>query len=228
MLLRTEVHVFSHSVLCVCVCETTTLFRISHGRHNFLKLWDSSNVTDKHDIARRPVQFQWHMFSGYTSILIKREIQILLGSTEPSDHQGQSKFMSMFNDMEYCNAGDLLNCLENAREVTEYAEQFQLGHWCFYGPGQESVLFRTSSDKPAGKWHRISMTMTQDLEGAKHPILFCAEPFLKAALKYKKGKPAIHFQSTTQTKTVIICTLPACTQLCIYVAVCARIDQYNV
>ena len=32
----------------------------------------------------------------------------------------------------------------------------------------------------------------------------CAEPFLKGDLKPKKGKETIHFQSTTQTKTIII------------------------
>ena len=28
-------------------------------------------------------------------------------------------------------------CLANATEVTEYAKQFKLGHWCFCGPGQQ-------------------------------------------------------------------------------------------
>ena len=55
-----------------------------------------------------------------------------------------------------------------------------------------------------------------------------AEPFLKRDLKSKKGKETTYFLSTTQTKTIIIRTVFACNQLCIYAeCVCVWFDQNN-
>ena len=85
----------------------------------------------------------------------------------------------------------------------------------------------TSSDQPAGEWNRVARKMTQRFEETPHPIFCCAELFLKGDLKSKKGKKTIHFQSTSPTKTLVIRTIFACNQLCIYAAVCVLLDQNN-
>ena len=87
---------------------------------------------------------------------------------------------------------------------------------CSCGPGHERVWYRASWDKPAGEWDRIAMKMTQMFEEALHPILCCAEPFLKADLKSKKGKATTHFQSTSPTMTIIIRTILASTPQCVF------------
>ena len=50
--------------------------------------------------------------------------------------------------------------------------------------------------------------------------LFCSEPFFKRDLMSKKGQQTVHFQSMTQTKTIIIRTILGCNQSCIHAAVC--------
>ena len=68
----------------------------------------------------------------------------------------------MFNDIAYWNKDNLQRCLTNAKDVTEYAKQFELGHWCFCGLGREKVWYslcaRTNQMDDGitspGKWHR--------------------------------------------------------------------------
>ena len=59
---------------------------------------------------------------------------------------------------------------------------------------------------------------------ASRPIFFCAEPYLKRHLKTKKGNETTHFQSITQTTIIIIHNDLACSQLCIYAAMCVWFD----
>ena len=115
-----------------------------------------------------------------------------LGSTEPFESRGRIIFLSFFNEIEWSKRGNEKKCLENAKEVTEHAKQFQSGHWCFCGLGQERVWHRTSSDTPTRKRDRIARKMTQKFEDASHPIFYCAEPFWKGDFKSKKGKETIH------------------------------------
>ena len=78
-------------------------------------------------------------FSGHTAIQTKRDMQTFLGSTDLCGFRGRIINMSMFNDIGHRKPGKEQTCLENAKEVTEYATQFQLGHWCFCGLGHERV-----------------------------------------------------------------------------------------
>ena len=94
----------------------------------------------------------------------------------------------MFNDVEYWIKDHQQTCLANATEFTEYAKQFKLGHWCFCGPGQEKVRYRTCPNTANGAWDRIARKMTQKFEESPHPKFYCAEPFLKGDLKFKQGK----------------------------------------
>ena len=56
---------------------------------------------------------------------VMREIQTILGSTEPSDFKVRIIFMSMFKVIEYCLKDDQQTCVANVTEVTEYAKQFK-------------------------------------------------------------------------------------------------------
>ena len=78
------------------------------------------------------------------------------GPRNRGDFKGRIIFMSMSNDFENEEPSNDQKCLENAKEVTQYAKQFQYGHWCFCGHGQERVWYRKSLDTPAGDWDRIA------------------------------------------------------------------------
>ena len=92
---------------------------------------------------------------------IMTEIQTFLESTEQCAFKGTNICMSTFNDIEHWIEDNQQTCLANATEVTAYAKQFQLGHWCFSGLGQEHVWYRTCSNKPNGAWDPIDRKMTQ-------------------------------------------------------------------
>ena len=155
-LLSTEVLVLSDHVLCVW--EATAPFQTWASKLS--ETWDSSIFKDKCDITGRPVQAHCHLFSGCTSIHIKREIPTFLGSTEPCDFKGRIIFMSMFNDIDYRKRCNEQTCLESVTEVTEHTKQFQLGHGCFCGLGRERVapyeLGQTS--QTVGSHHRQNDT----------------------------------------------------------------------
>ena len=126
--------------------------------------------------------------------------------------------MSMFNDIAYRKPGNEQKCFENATEVTEYAKQFQLGHWCFCGFGRDSGTVRARTHQ-AGEWDRISWKMK--FEGTSHPTSYFDESNLKGDLKSQTGKETIHVQSTTDTKAIVIRTFCACNPLCL----CVRTHQ---
>ena len=60
----------------------------------------------------------------------------------------------------------------------------------------------------------------QKFEEASHAIFYCADAIHEGHLKSKKGKQTIHLQRATQTKTIIVRIVLACSQLCIYAAEC--------
>ena len=158
------------------------------------------DIQDKNDVTGRPLQFRRNIFSGHATIQIKREIRTFLGSTEPCDLRGRLMFRSMFNDIEWWTKDYERTFLENATEVTEYAKQLKLGHWCFCGFGEERVWYCASSDKPSGARDRIAGNMTQKFAEASHPIFSFAEPFVKRDLKSKEDK-ADHSLSKHDSRT---------------------------
>ena len=105
--------------------EATTPRRIRHGQQSSLRCGDSSTFMDKYDVTGRPV-------SGYTSIQIKEEE--FRHSWDPRNRvisKGRIIFMSMLIDIEYMIKNNQQPCLAHATEVTEYLNQFKLGHWVF-------------------------------------------------------------------------------------------------
>ena len=71
---------------------------------------------------------------------------------------------------------------------------------------------RTSPNKPDGSWDHIAREMTQR----------------QGESLSKEGTQTIHFQCTTQTKTIITRTILSCNHLCFYAIVCGWFDLLNV
>ena len=60
--------------------------------------------------------------------------------------------------------------------------------------------------------NRIDSEMIQKFEEASHPIFVVLNFFRKEISSPTKGEQTIHFQSTTQTQTIVIRTVLACSQ----------------
>ena len=61
-----------------------------------------------HNIAGKPVVFEWRMYPGHTTAQLLFEIQTMLGSdnTHPYNFKGRIIFVSIYNDMDWdqqCN-----------------------------------------------------------------------------------------------------------------------------
>ena len=113
--------------------------------------------------------------------------------------------MSMFKVIEYWIKDNQQTCLAEKNRGYRKRGQLKPGHWCFCGPGQHKVWCRSCPHKPNGAWDHIARKMAQTFEKAPR-TLYCAEPFSKGDVKSKKGRETIHFQSTAQTKTMVIRT----------------------
>ena len=166
-------------------------------------------------VTGRPVQFHWHILS-HTVIQTSRERDIL-GVHGTVRFLRPNQIHVHVNDVECQKPGNGQTCFENAKEVTEYAKQFQLGRWCFCGLGHERVA----------PYERRSTTrkMKEESEASYNKKLG-AEPFLKGDLKSKKCKETIHSQRTIKHR-IIVRNILACNRFCIYAAVCVWFDQNN-
>ena len=67
-------------------------------------------------------------------------------------------FASMFNDIEW-NRKDLKeNAVANAEMTANFAKQFPLGHFRFFGPGKEHIWYELQY-VPHGEWEQVAKHM---------------------------------------------------------------------
>ena len=43
--------------------------------------------------------------------------------------------MSMLNDIDWTMNGNSIECISNSKQVSDYAKEFQRGHWSLFGLG---------------------------------------------------------------------------------------------
>ena len=67
--LRTDVHVFSATVLCV---GNNNAIANEAWATKLPEVWGPTTFMEKYDITGRPVQFHWLIFSGHTAIQLMR------------------------------------------------------------------------------------------------------------------------------------------------------------
>ena len=103
-------------------------------------------------IDGEPIEIEWNIFPGFTSIEKLWHIQKNLNARQihPDQFEGRMMCMSMFNDIDWTKKGHADVCLSNAREVSDYAKVFQRGHWPFLGPGDEEQWYGTCKTSQKG------------------------------------------------------------------------------
>ena len=63
-------------------------------------LKDSSQYRTLDTIDGEPMEFEWNIFPGFTTLELVREVQKLMSKMgEPEQFQGRIIFMSVFNDI---------------------------------------------------------------------------------------------------------------------------------
>ena len=97
---HTKVYVLSHSVLCLGRMNENP--QSKYAWENRLTWFKSSSEDRALDtIDGEPMEFEWNILPGFTTLQLVREVQELLSkmSIQPEDFTGRIIFMSMFNDM---------------------------------------------------------------------------------------------------------------------------------
>ena len=132
---RTKVYIFSDSVL--------SLGKI-HEKPQSNAAWEqrlerfkrSQEYKNLDRIDGEPMEFEWNIFPGFTTLQLSQEVkELLLRFNEtPENFTGRIVFMSMFNDITCGTQDNEEECVANAKVVSKYARIFGAGQWSFLGP----------------------------------------------------------------------------------------------
>ena len=97
-----KVYVFSDSVLCLGkVNENPQSNTVWEDKLMWFKSSPQYRALDK--IDGEPMEFEWNIFPGFTTLQLVREVQEFLSkmSEKPEEFTGRIIFMSMFNDISW-------------------------------------------------------------------------------------------------------------------------------
>ena len=96
-----KVYVFSDSVLCLGkMNQNPTSNTVWKEQLSWFK--DSSQYRTLDKIDGEPMEIEWNIFPGSTTLQLVREVQKFMNKMgEPEQFQGRIIFMSMFNDIKW-------------------------------------------------------------------------------------------------------------------------------
>ena len=141
--------VYSDSVLCL-VKMNDDKGAVERWEGEAEKINMSASYKELKRFDEEPIEFEWNIFPGFTSLQILRIIcksgtlnlrNVQTGSSScqcSTTLIGQEKKM-----MEICRS--------NSAKDKEYAKRFSQGHWTFFGPGDEKKWYGTPLYTPEGK-----------------------------------------------------------------------------
>ena len=115
----------------------------------------TTEVSEHKEIQRigwnrwRPMEFEWMIFPGHTTLQILHEIQRFMDTLECTleDFQRRIIFMSMCNDIEWRNEDNKKVPSANSLIVSMHAKRFASSRWSFLGPGSETTWYNSLNVK---------------------------------------------------------------------------------
>ena len=134
-----------------------------------------------------PIEFEWNIFPGFTTLQLSHKVQELLlrlGET-PENFTGRIISMSMFNDISWRSKDNKKECESNAQLVSLCAKRFGKGQWSFLGPGSEKKWYSISEDSPQGEWDKTAELMLVRFRESGHPVFRATSPLSRGQLKSK-------------------------------------------
>ena len=224
-----KVYVFSDSVLCLGkMNENPQSNTVWEDKLTWFK--SSSQYRALDTIDGEPMEFEWNIFPGFTTLQLCNKVQEFLSkmSEEPEEFTGRIIFMSMFNDISWGSQDNEQECELSANLVSIYARRFSPGRWSFLGPGSEKKWYSTHDSKPQGEWDRVAELMMIKFSESGHPVFRATSPLSRGTLKSKGGgKLSIHFCADEGTIETVFRTIISVNQLSIYGAVSDLCEEYK-
>ena len=216
-----KVYVFSDSVLCLGkMNENPQSNTVWEDKLTWFK--SSSQYRALDTIDGEPMEFEWNIFPGFTTLQLCNKVQEFLSkmSKEPEEFTGRIIFMSVFNDISWGSQHNAQECELSANLVSIYARRFSPGRWSFLGPGSEKNRYSTHDSKPQGEWNRVAELMIIKFSESGHPVFRATSPLSRGTLKSKGGgKLSIHFCADEGTIETVFRKIISVNQLSIYGAV---------
>ena len=132
------VFVFSDSVLCLGkMAQNPTSNTAWEQQLSWFKDSPPDRTLDTTD--GKPMEFEWNVFPGFTTLQLVQEVQELMNKMgEPEQFQGRIIFMSMFNDIIWRSKDNEQESELSAKLVSTCAKRLSPGRWSFLGPGFET------------------------------------------------------------------------------------------
>ena len=224
-LLHTKVYVFSDSVLFFGKVNENPKSNIAwEDRLTWFKSSPEYRALDR--IDGEPMEFEWNIFPGFTTLQLCSKVQELLSrlSVEPEKFTGRIIFMSMFNDTSLGSEDKKKECESSAQLVSLYAKRFAAGQWSFLGLGSEKMRYSAGEDSPQGQWDRIAEQMMLTFAESKHPVFRSTSPLSRGVFKSKGGgKPPMAL--TRERLKLFFAQLFSVNQLSIYGAVADMCEE---
>ena len=220
-----KVHVFSDSVLCFGRMNENP--QSNYAWEDKLMWFRSSpEYRALNTIDGEPMEFEWHIFPGFTTLQLCNKVQEFLSNLciKPEDFTGRIIFMSMFNEISWGSKENERECELSAQLVSMYAKRCSPGKWSFFAPGSDKKWYSALERKPQGEWDRVAelmmMMMMMEFSESGHPVFRATSPLSRGTLKSKAGaKLSIHFCADQGTIETVFRTLISVNQLSIYGAV---------
>ena len=153
-----KTYVFAESVLCLGSMRD----ELVEAWKNKIKWYlENRYLKDLNRIDGEPMEFEWKIFPGFTTLGILKEIQKFMTELrcEPEQFKDRIIFMSMCNDIVWGEPGNTEKCENNSVTVANNARRFPRGRWSFLGPGSEKKWYGTHSDKADGDWDKTAEQM---------------------------------------------------------------------
>ena len=122
---RAKVYVFSAFVFCLGkMNENPQSNTVWEDRVTWFK--SSSQYRALGTIDGEPMEFEWNIFRGFTTLQLCNKVQEFLSkmSEESEEFTGQTIFMSMFNDISWGSQDNEQECELSAKLVSIYAKRF--------------------------------------------------------------------------------------------------------
>ena len=168
---RTQVYVFSDSVLCLGK---------AHQHRESNEAWKKkiewittdNSYRDYDGIGGEPTEFEWNIFPGFITLQLCGKVTDLLSNLgeTPETFTGRILFKSMFNDISCDKKGNEEECVANSKVVSILAKKFGIGQWSFIGTSPEKKWYSTEENSPQGIWDHIADKMLLEFAESGCPI----------------------------------------------------------
>ena len=218
---------------CIVVLErwTRTPNQILHGKIDWRGSKSSPEYRALDRIDGEPMEFEWNIFPGFTTLQLSHKFQELLlrlSITPEKSTDGSSSCRcstTSHGDQRTTrkNPSQMLNSLLSLQRDSEQDNQ-----WSFLAPGSEKKWYSISEDSPQGEWDKIAEKMMVTLAESGHPVFRATSPLSRGVLKSKGGgKLSIHYCADSATIETVFRTIISVNQLSLYGTVAEMCEEYE-